>query len=237
MRKTLEKLKKGEHVTIVALGDSITANTIHNRGCMNYVSLLDTALKQTYGFACCTVINSGVPGSSYNQAITRLEKDVLRFLPDLVIIALGMNDSSAGEAELPNFRKKAELIIDTIREKCGSDILLMTPNPIIAETGMKWNEDISPGEPSEVWPLKAYADTLVKLASEKKCAVIDNYTQWNSFELPESRGIQHRHSLYQYRLWPRMANSTHPGPLGHLAFYRELAKVFGTPSLLGWEIE
>ena len=96
MQSTIDKLKNGTHVTIVVLGDSITANSLHNRGHVNWVSLLDEAILETYGEGLCTLINSGVPGSSYASALKRLDRDALRFEPDLVILALGMNDAFKG---------------------------------------------------------------------------------------------------------------------------------------------
>jgi len=98
MQRTLTKLAAGEHVTIVALGDSITEITFHTRGHMNWVGLLSEAILATYGNGVCTLINAGKCGSSYSEALQRLDRDVLRFAPDLVIVALGMNDAGRGRA-------------------------------------------------------------------------------------------------------------------------------------------
>lgn len=237
MISTLEKLKRGEHVTIVALGDSITANSLHNRGCMNWVSLLDVGLHMVYGDESCVLINSGVPGSCYRSALQRLDRDVLRFRPDLVIVALGMNDAGRGMDGLPEFISDVCRLIDTIRARCGSDVLLMTPNPVVAETGQRWREDVPPGTVTDLGrPLAAYSEALIKIAAEKQCLAIDHYRAWKIHRFP----VAHLHAPwnsyeYQVALWPRMANSTHPGPLGHVAFYRELAAVFGLPRHLPWE--
>ena len=82
MEKTLTKLGNGEHVTIVALGDSITEITFHTRGKMNWVGLLSEAIFEEYGNGVCTLINSGKCAGTYAEALTRLEHDVLRFKPD-----------------------------------------------------------------------------------------------------------------------------------------------------------
>ena len=107
MHKTLTKLSNSEHVTIVALGDSITAETFHTRGHMNWVSLLPEAIFERYGSGVCTLINSGRCGSTCEEALTRLDRDVLRFDPDLVIISFGKNDASRGESYLEEFRAHA----------------------------------------------------------------------------------------------------------------------------------
>ena len=36
-------------------------------------------------------------------------------------------------------------------------------------------------------------------------------------------------------MWLRMSDSVHPGPQGHLAFFRELAPRFNVPVRFGWE--
>jgi hypothetical protein len=33
-----------------------------------------------------------------------------------------------------------------------------------------------------------------------------------------------------------MSDTLHPGPLGHLLFYRQLAPYFGLPEKLPWEL-
>jgi len=237
MKSTLEKLKRGEYVTIVALGDSITANSLHNRGCMNWVSLLEIGLHMVYGDESCVVINAGVPASSYRSALQRLDRDVLRFAPDLVIVALGMNDGGNGLDGLPEFMQDVRRLIDTIRSDCGSDILLMTPNPVVAETGQSWREDVRPGMITDLnRPLEAYSTALMEIAAEKRCAAIDHYQAWKSHRYPvDELHEPYKSSECQLSLWPRMANSTHPGPLGHLAFYREIAKRFELPRYFPWE--
>ena len=235
---TLNKLRNGEHVTIVALGDSITANTLYNYGRMNWVSLLDVALFEKYGFESCTLINAGVPGSTYAHSLKRLDRDVLRFKPDMVIIMLGMNDAGHGAAYLPKFKEEVHQTIERIRSECHSDILLMTPNPIVTDTGGKWFENMSPGKVLEVdkRPVGKYAKVIVEVAKETNCALIDNYTIWENTKYPaEQLYPGFKEYTYQYDLWPRMANSVHPGPLGHLAFYRELSKVFDTERHFAWE--
>ncbi len=239
MRMTIKKLKKGSHVTIVALGDSITQNSIHNRGHMNWVSLLDEAIKETYGNETCCVINSGIGGSNFSSAFQRLERDVLRLNPDLVILALGMNDASKGIAYLPQFKKEVLDMIEKIRRVCGSEILVRTPNPIVAETA-KTCTTAAPGEVFEDKnrPLAEYSKALQEVARESNCQIVDHYSLWVNAgsaiaQTPPSKFYEK--SAYQGRLWPRMANSTHPGPLGQLVFYQELAPLFELPTFFPWE--
>jgi len=143
MKSTLDRLKRGQHVTIVALGDSITADTLLNCGRKNWVSLLNEGIQEKYGLGVCTTINAGIPGATYADALSRLDRDVLRFNPDLVIIALGMNDAGNGIDYLPKFGKDVLRVIEGIRSGCSSEILIMTPNPVIVESGHEWEGDMT----------------------------------------------------------------------------------------------
>lgn len=67
------------------------------------------------------------------------------------------------------------------------------------------------------------------------CAIVDHYHAWESAQLSTDK-LHQKDMAYQYRIWPRMANSTHPGPLGHLVFYRELSAAFELPRYLPWEV-
>ena len=233
MKKTLAKLDAGEHVTLVALGDSITEITFHTRGHMNWVGLLSEALFERYGNGVCTLINSGKCGSSYGEALTRLDRDVLRYEPDLVILAFGMNDAGAGLAGLEDFKEQVRETIRRIRDACGSEILVRTPNPIVTVHGVPLPpEQPEPGKPWESpdRPLDSYAAALVELAGELDCAVVDHYRAWTT------KTFDFRHPVADPQaLWPRMGDAIHPGYLGHLAFFRELAPLFGVPTHFPWE--
>jgi len=126
---------------------------------MNWVSLLDEAIFEEYGNGICTAINSGKCGSSYSEGLTRLDRDVLRFTPDLVIIAFGMNDAGRGTDGLENFRKDVRTMVKRIREACGSEILIRTPNPVVAEPGGPYPPGKGPGDAydPENRPVKEYA--------------------------------------------------------------------------------
>jgi lysophospholipase L1-like esterase len=233
MEKTLEKLRTGQHVTMVALGDSITEITFHTRGGMNWVGLLSEAIFETYGNGVCTLINSGICGSSYEQSLTRLDRDVLRYKPDLVILSLGMNDAGRGLAGLEAFKKRVHGMIRTIRESCGSEILIRTPNPVVTVHGLPL--PAKQPKPGKAWesparPLKEYAQALVEVAGEAGCAVVDHYTLWTT------RSFSVKHPVADPTgLWPRMGDAIHPGYLGHLAFFRELAPLFDVPAYFPWE--
>lgn len=232
MHKTLEKLKAGRHVTIVALGDSNTEPTFHTRGRLNWVGLLAEALVETYGHGVCTLVNAGKCGSSVAESLTRLGADVLRFEPDLVIVALGLNDAGQGPAGLSAFRDGLRQLVAGIRG-AGAEVLLRTPNPVVTVHGLPLPpEQPKPGRPweSPSRPLALYARAIVDAAAELHCPVVDHYSLWCSRKFHPRQPV-----LDPTGLWPRMGDAVHPGPLGHLAFFRELADRFEVPRYFAWE--
>ena len=123
--------------------------------------------------------------------------------------------------------------VGRIREACGSEILIRTPNPVVTVNGLP----PPPEQPrlGRAWepperPLKAYAAALVELARELDCAVVDHYTLWTQ----RTFGVKHP-VADPTGLWPRMGDAIHPGRLGHLAFFRELAPLFEVPRYFPWE--
>lgn len=233
MERTLARLRSGQHVTIVALGDSITEITFHTRGRMNWVGLLAEAIFERYGNGVCTLINAGKCGSSCEEALGRLDRDVLRFSPDLVILALGMNDAARGAGGLDAFRRAAEEIVGRIRRQCGSEILIRTPNPVVTVHGLPLPpEQPRPGRAweSDKRPLRLYAEALVEIAKRLNCACVDHYHLWTTKTFRCSQPVADPTGL-----WPRMGDAVHPGYLGHLAFYREIAPLFDLPRYFPWE--
>ena len=233
MKRTLAKLRAGRHVTIVALGDSNTEITFHTRGHLNWVGLLSEAVFETYGNGVCTLINSGKCGSSIREGLTRLDRDVLRYDPDLVIIAFGMNDATAGPTGLAPFKADAREMIRRKREACAAEILIMTPNPVVTVNGLPLpTEQPAPGRAWESpgCPLKQYAAALVEIATELDCSKVDHYSSWTKKTFAPIQAVADPTGL-----WPRMADAIHPGPLGHLAFFRELAPLFGVRKHFPWE--
>lgn len=228
MKAFLEKLEQGRKVTIVALGDSITELTWHTRGHLSWCGYLQEALFEKYGRNRCWVINSGRCGDGAPGGLERLDEDVLRFDPDLVIVSYGMNDQG-GPVE--TFREAMHAIIDRVRESCGADVLLRTPNPIVNPPS---EIVLADGQPEAVETtgtnVELFARTIVQIADEKQCAVVDHYRQWKKLEALRDLTREEPNQLWLY-----MSDAVHPGPLGHLAFFRQIAPEFNVSPVFAWE--
>ena len=86
-------------ILTIAFGDSVTqgAMQLHSLDAEGvYHRLLEKELAAFFPTTTFSTINAGVSGGSAPQAVERLERDVLRHDPDLVLIAFGLNDSLSG---------------------------------------------------------------------------------------------------------------------------------------------
>lgn len=194
MLKAMEKLANGEHVFIVCTGDSITEQNYHLHGRLNYVGMLSERLMELYNRH-SLVLNAGVSGESTTGLLARLERDALRFKPDLVTVMIGINDSADGRTSLELFKRNLEQIVGQIAA-AGSEALLLTQNIIdynVIESG--------------VTRRKNYPDFVVairEVAAATGTPLCDIYAAWDKAVGENTNG----HLML-------MDDSIHPGIRGH----------------------
>jgi len=90
------------------------------------------------------IINAGVSGVSAGHGLARLERDVLRYNPDLVGVSFGLNDAcDEREESLERYKEDLKEIFEKIKNS-DSEAILMTANmmntyiaPSIKETPFK----------------------------------------------------------------------------------------------------
>ena len=167
---------------------------------MNWVGLLSEALTAHYGPNICTMINSGRCGGTYEQALERLDRDVLRFNPDLVILAFGMNDSAGVSSE--SYQTNTRKMIEDIRKQL--------PNAeFVLVASMLGNRDWTTLK-HELFP--KYRDALKELC-EPGIALADMTSIWT--------GI-----LERKQDWDQTGNGVnHPNDFGHRIYAQVIAKL------------
>ena len=99
---------------IICFGDSLTHGTGASRG-KDYPSQLSKMISRP-------VINAGVPGDTTARALQRLERDVLSYSPDLVLVTLGGNDLKNGIAKDVAFENLV-IIVKSIQEQ-GAQVII-----------------------------------------------------------------------------------------------------------------
>ena len=82
-------------VTIVAFGDSVTHGAVADNE-INYETAywnrLRKKLNEVRNYVPVNVINSGIGGDWAKNAVARMDSQVFKHEPDLVIICFGLND-------------------------------------------------------------------------------------------------------------------------------------------------
>lgn len=118
-------------VLIVALGDSATQGVTEYNEIAHedvYHARFRRGLQDRYPLCTFSVINAGVDGHTAADGRNRLQRDVLKYEPDLVLISFGPNDAVLrGRDQLSAFADDLKAMVETIRTKTSADVVLMTP--------------------------------------------------------------------------------------------------------------
>jgi lysophospholipase L1-like esterase len=217
---------RNQHVTIVAFGDSITAINHSTHGKLNWVGMLTQGLCDGSTFPKgYMVINAGNGGDSMAKGLERIERDVLRFKPDIVILSFGMNDAHASTP--PVFRRQLREAIRRIRANGPCEIVLRTPNPMInMMTGRELKEWLVDGK-IEKKNLVPFARVICDVARIDKTLLVDHYKAW----------VQSTESSCRGDMIHLMSDPIHPNAEGHRRLYHEVAPIFNAAPMFYHEWE
>lgn len=142
LSKVSEKLAKGESVTVVLYGDSISVgfdcSGIYHQDPHQPIwgELVIEALKKRFASP-ITFYNPSVAGVDSDWALENLQERVNEKHPDLVILGWGMNDRCTGE----EFAVKTQKLIDKIKEENPDAEIVMMASSLaneLAETAPYW---------------------------------------------------------------------------------------------------
>ena len=122
LQKTIHKLKTGQDLKIVALGDSLTYGWMVEKG---YLDFLKERLVVKYPGSILKIINRGIPGDTAEGGLCRLQDHVIKSNPDLVFIQFALNDAFFGYP-VERFQNNIMTIIKEIKNDTSSEILLLT---------------------------------------------------------------------------------------------------------------
>ncbi|WP_170266963.1 GDSL-type esterase/lipase family protein [Brevifollis gellanilyticus] len=227
MKVKLDDLNKGEipvHVPIVKpdpkpggiimFGDSTTA--VRSGIEKVYADRVQEAL-QSVGSS-LAVYNAGVPGNTTSMAMQRLESDVLRHKPRLVVIQFGINDSAVDVWKNPpatsprvpvkDYLKNLRQMISTL-QKQDAKVILMTTNPLrwtarLKQMYGKPPYDAAAEDGFESPNLVAYNAAMRELAAELKVPLVDVHAEYPAFA-----------KKHQTDVSGMLPDGMHPNDLGH----------------------
>ena len=204
---------------IVALGDSVTAgwfegNTqippeikekfFKNKPLIKHVTDIKNVyhevfrlrLSELYERVSLSVINSGISGDDVVGMNKRLERDVIRYDPDLILINASIN----GPNDLFEYKKNFNSIVEKIIRFTNSDMIVITPNLIHEEL---------------MGNLDKRVDIMIDIAEKYNLCIADTFSIWKQIK---KAGINIKKLLSN--------ELNHPTILGHEIYVIELIKLF-----------
>ena len=132
LANTRARLDAGGPFKIIAYGDSISAGGEASHESMRFQNRYGAHLTLRFPKARITVETTATGGDNTVQGLARLKDKVLSRKPDLVLIGFGMNDhnrAGVGGVEPAQFRANLEAMVNTIRDRTGADVILLSAFP------------------------------------------------------------------------------------------------------------
>ncbi len=198
--EVLKLLKDKKPVSILCLGDSITAGTsLKNPDTERYAQVLEKLLRQKYGYDQITVVSKAVGGAQGNDLRLWLDRDFAGNPPDLVTIMYGYNDKTWGYSK-EYFTYSLNDYLDRIARKTNgaSSVLLISTIP---------------GKNERFFMMDDYAECVRAIAKERGLALCDAAKEFKSFG---------RDGIDAY-----MADQAHPNAKGHEVMANAITGVLG----------
>ena len=184
---------------IVMFGDSTTAP----RGSLKvYATQVETML-QSIGSS-LGVHNAGIGGNTTRDALKRLQTDVLKYKPRIVVMQFGINDSAMDVWKNPPATEPrvplAEYLTNLRRmiaaaQQAKAQVILMTTNPLRWTPKLKEMYGKPPYDPAaedgfDSATLAGYNDALRKLAAELKVPLVDVRAAYPEFAAKHQTTIE-----------------------------------------------
>ncbi|HAI13006.1 MAG TPA: hypothetical protein DCM28_14970, partial [Phycisphaerales bacterium] len=201
-----QRLLDGKPITILAMGDSVTATGIYHQ-------LLGKMLRKVTGNNQITVTVKAHPGKSVDASVRTYDSDIKPVKPDIGLLMYGLNDQGAGGA-MDVYLKQTRWLCEQLKADFGTDMLLLQPTPHIESE-------------QTAFRTIAYAQALTTLADELDLPVAQTFDAiWGigGQSIAQSmRAMQPLYPPHYSKQWQTMlsqdgkGDTIHPNILGHLA--------------------
>lgn len=199
IKKKQENLQENESITIVFLGDSVT------QGCFecyktgpssletvfDYSSAYSTRLREMFSILYpnvqINIINSGISGDGVEGGILRLDRDVLSYHPDLVVVSYGLNDAGNGLENLNRYGECLKDIFNRIKD-LGAECIFLTENMMNTKTSCHLTDHFLIGIAERFAKiendgvLEAYFEKAKEIAATCGVGVCDCYAKWKKLQ-------------------------------------------------------
>lgn len=177
----INDIKKYGAINIVIFGDSVSHGAIS--GYNDYDNVYWNRLRRKFNEYRDTVpvnmINSAIGGTTSTESVARIESQILKHEPDMVIVCFGLNEVNR---PLEDFMTS----LKTIFSKCmaaGAEVIYMTPNMLntyvaegTREMHLEYAAKMAHCQTSGI--MDNYIYSAINLAKEMGVAVCDCYSEW-----------------------------------------------------------
>lgn len=184
-------------VSLAFLGDSVT------QGCFEtyrraadelltcyeqengYHHQLARMLATLYPLVPVNLINAGICGDGSDHGLERLERDVLRWNPDMAVVCYGLNDAMNGLEQLDKYTDSLRGIFSRM-QKAGVETIFMTPNMVCTYVDASITDDLlrAAAEKCTIIQregiLEQYLEAAKALCKEYDVRVCDCYAKWKT---------------------------------------------------------
>ena len=153
-------------IRIIAFGSSNTELHWHSLGHFNWFSWLTASFREWIGRHVST-INQGINGENVKDLLKRVDRDVIKFNPNITFITIGGNDANSGMT-LDEYRAGLEEIIDKLVDIDCLPILQTYYCPIyeeMSDTFQKFPE---------------FMETKREISIESQVPLIDQYMYFSA---------------------------------------------------------
>lgn len=124
LRRTAARLRAKLPVQVLAIGSSSTQGIGASSPAFSYPARLEAALELRFPGVDVRVVNAGVAGETADRTLARLDAELERTKPDLVLWQVGTNDALSPSVTEPAFEATVERGVTSI-ERHKSDVLLL----------------------------------------------------------------------------------------------------------------
>ena len=182
-------------ITIAFLGDSVTQgcfecfenikgqiDTVFESG-EAYAEKVKKIFAKLYPSVPVTVVNAGISGGKTGTALSRIQRDVLIYQPDLAVVCFGLNDTTFGLEGLQSYADKLNDIFTVLKEN-NIETIFMTPNtmnyeqsPFLTIESLK-ALSITLAERMNEGVMDKYMETAISIAEKNGVKVCDCYSKW-----------------------------------------------------------
>ena len=176
------ELERYGPITIVVFGDSVTHGALSG-GEINYDTvywnLLRRKINAVRNYVPVNVINAAIGGTTAKESVARMNTQVLKHEPDLIIVCFGLNDVNGS----------LESFIDALKEifaralSGGADVIYLSPNMLNTYVADDTEERYlayaaKTAEMQNGGKMDLYISHACRLARKMGVAVCDCYAIW-----------------------------------------------------------